>query len=204
MKHPIAAPLPRAPARRPSGFAPAEPAKRRTQPVKRPTAAPAPASKPAEKPKREKKTNNKRAPRQSSSRGWKKLLLAGLAVLAVLIVLFVLIFGGGNKVHHQLPRVERSSDAVFAPEDTYPPEEANAPEEEIAFGSAFEENLTDDADGVDAVFDDIPADFDGGEFDELESLDEADFADDAGFFGDGDAASEDDILRELLANEANQ
>lgn len=193
-------------AHRPSGFAPAEPVKRRaepakhhTEPVKRPAAPKAPAPKPAEKPKREKKTNNKRAAKQGSN--WRKLLLPGLLLLVLLIVAFVLIFGDRNKVHHQLPRVERSSDAVFAPDDTYAPEETAAPEVESAFQKEFEEEPID---GVDAVFDDFSEELDGNEFDALVSLNEADFTDDADFFGEDDAASEDDILNELLGNGAGQ
>ena len=171
---------------RPSGFAPAEPPKRRTAP--RPAAAKAP-----ERPKkREKNVRNKRAQGPKYGWGWKLPLLIALAAVILLTVILLLIFGGRG-THHQLPKVVRDTSAEFTAAETNAPEETDAPQLTEATAE--------------------PAMNEGAAFDGEDGFNEADFLNDADLFGgaeDFDApsffdGSEDaDILNELLAlQEAN-
>ena len=168
--------------RRPSGFAPAEPAKRRPAP------RPAPAKANV---KREKPVRNKRTPGRKSGWGWKLPLLAALALVIVLTVILFAIFGGRNVTHHQLPKVERGSSSAFTPEETNAPEGTEVPQMSAATEAPAEADVS-ASDGEAAIGE---ADF----FNDLERLDESSFFDDA---EDLDGT---DLLNELLALEgANQ
>ena len=175
---------------RPSGFAPAEPPKRR--PAPRPAAPKVP-----EKPKREKRIRNKRRQRPKYGWGWKLPLLIALIALVLLTIIFVLIFGGHGGTHHQLPKVERGSTSDFSAAETNDPQATNGME----LSAATE----------------APASNGEAAFDETDNFNEADFLDDAaifggaedfdapGFFGDADSAEDAKILNVLLALEgANQ
>lgn len=194
--------------RRPSGFAPAAPEKRRT--AARPTTAKPASAKPAaaKAPRREKRQEpirNKRTQRRRDLPLWQKLLLIGIPLLLVFIIVIVLVFGGDDGTYHQLPKVERGSSSAFTPEET------NAPEGAGAFGDV--EETADESFEIDeaAVFDAI-ADSEGFEgfldgADGADTFDETDAASNADFFGDfdgfGDDADLDDaaILDQLIAFE---
>lgn len=172
---------------RPSGFAHTQTTKRRVLPQ---AAAAKPAEqKPAEKPKREKKIRNKRTAGQGSGRDWKLPLLIGLGLLILLAVILALTLGGRKGTYHQLPRVERSDESAFMPEETQAPEataepEIPAAEEPSAFDDADfgnEDNLPDISGAFDAVGtsdDGLPADVISA-FEELEAAN-SNSADDAG------------------------
>ena len=117
--------------RRPSGFAPTAPEKRRAASAKATKQAP-------KKPRREKPLRNKRTRAQRPMPLWTKLLMIGLPALILLIVILALIFGGGNTTYHQLPRVVRGSSSAFEPDETGATSEAGTSEApaSAAFGAA--------------------------------------------------------------------
>ena len=177
---------------RPSGFAPAEPAKKR--PAPRP--APAKAQKP-EAPKREKPVRNKRDQGKKPGFSWKLPLIVAGALILIAIIL-VLIFGGRDKTYHQLPKVERGSSSAFTPEDTNAPEGTSAPEvsnetdaPEIEMSGINEGDLFDGASALEdaSIFDDSFS------FEDLQGLDGD------SLFGDGSEIDGEELLNQLLALE---
>lgn len=109
--------------RRPSGFSNVGQTHR-----SRPAPAPAPQPEPEDKraaklrakqEKRERKAQRKLEKQAAGKRRWPKALLIILGVLMLLFVLFVIIFGGEDAAHHQMPTIERES-AVgsYEPEET--------------------------------------------------------------------------------------
>ena len=190
--------------RRPSGFAPAAPERRRT-PAKPAAAKPA-AARTVKRPEHQEPIRNKRTQRRRELPLWQKLLLIGVPALLVFIVVIVLIFGGDDGTYHQLPRVERGTSSAFEPEETSAPEGAGALDDLSAFAASEEPAAQDPDLDEAAIFDALAG---SGNLDGF--LDGAgDFADagdlpDEGFFGDtdgfGDDADADDLLKQLIALE---